>query len=195
VLSAKTQAIHQLRRLTHYAFAVACCQQALVQAGGDVRQARALLVNDPRKPSVFDYIPANAPPMWGYIITKVVHYRQVGCTVYRKHDAFHMPNISWDEETLQEIDFCFGQFLAGKGLSETSPVEGVSVGGFYAALATLHFEMIQQSAIKNGEYFVDAILFKHSVEGSTIELFNKVPCEPLDWDTLFPDEVDSTLYS
>ena len=194
MLSAKTKAIHRLRQQTHYTFDLACCQQALAQTQGDVREARALLVNQSKKPSVFDFVAANAPPMWVYILTKVVHYQRIGCDIYRKHDAFHMPNISWDEATLQEIDVCFEQFLAGKGLQATCPVEKVSVGGFYAALATLHFEMVLQSAIKNGEYFVDAILFRHSVQGSTIELFNQVPCEVLDFDAFF-DDMDGKLYS
>jgi hypothetical protein len=50
-----------------------------------------------------------------------------------------------DPEALQEIESCFEQFLQGKGYQETHPVEGVSVGGFYAALSTLHFERVQQS--------------------------------------------------
>jgi hypothetical protein len=61
VLSAKTQSIHRLRQLTHYAFDLAQCQQALAQTQGDVHQARALRVsdpsrvNDPRKPSHDDF--------------------------------------------------------------------------------------------------------------------------------------------
>jgi hypothetical protein len=38
------------------------------------------------------------------------------------------------------------------------------------------------------------MLFRHGVEGSTIKLFNKVPCESLDWDALFPDDADMTLH-
>jgi hypothetical protein len=194
MLNTKTQAIHQLRQLTHNAFGLAQCQQALVQTHGDVHQARALLVNDPKKPSVLDHVAADAPPLWAYLITKVVHYQRVGCDIYRKHDAFGMPLVSWDPETLQEIESCFEQFLQGKGYQENHPVEGISIGGFYAALTTLHFEMVEQSAVQRGEYFIDAILFAHRVEGNTLELFNKVPCEP-DLENRFPDDTDIVLHS
>jgi hypothetical protein len=49
----------------------------------------------------------------------------------------------------------------------------VSVSGFHAAMATLHFELVQQFATNAGADILDRMIFAHQVDQRTIELFNR----------------------
>jgi len=83
-----------------------------------------------------------------------------------------MPPADWDEPTLLEIGVCFAQFLQGLGYRATQPTH-VSVSGFHAAMATLHFELVQQSATNVGADILDCMIFAHQLDQRTIELFNR----------------------
>ena len=128
-------------------------------------------------------VPADAPAAWAYILAKIDLYLSLGAKKYRKLDALHMPDAAWDEDTLQDILRCFQQFAAGKGYRADKPTEGVTVGGFYAAMQTLHFSLAQQSTTqlcndegqsKKQPAFLDKMLFKHAVSGQSLPLFNAV---------------------
>lgn len=127
-------------------------------------------------------VPSDAPDAWVYILAKIDLYLSLGTDKYRKLDALHMPDAAWDEDTLQEILCCFRQFAAGKGYRDDRPTENVSIGGFYAAMKTLHFSLVQQSVTLPKEEerhegqlaFVDKMLFKHAMFRQSLSLFNKV---------------------
>ena len=68
--------------------------------------------------------------------------------------------------------------MEGKGRSQDRPIENVCVSGFYAAMATLHFEFEERETFTDGKHFIDQMIFKHKFSDfmpeMTIELFNKV---------------------
>ena len=126
-------------------------------------------------------VPSDAPDAWVYILAKIDLYFSLGADKYRKLDALHMPDAAWDRDTLQEILNCFQQFAAGKGYRADKPTESISVGGFYAAMTTLHFKLVQQSVTlpkeneRDGDLvFEDKMLFKHVMIGQSLSLFNRV---------------------
>ena len=124
-------------------------------------------------------MPGDAPAAWVYILAKIDLYFSLGTDKYRKLDALHMPDAYWDEETQQEILSCFQQFSAGKGYRADNPTESISVGGFYAAMKTLHFTLVQQSVTlpredeREGQLvFVDEMHFKHAMFRQGLSVFN-----------------------
>jgi len=125
-------------------------------------------------------VPSDAPAAWVYILAEIDIYFSLGADKYRKLDALDMPDAAWDEDTLQEILNCFQQFAAGRGYRADKPTESISVGGFYAAMTTLHFKLVQQSVTlpkeeRDGQLvFVDKMLFKHAMFRQGLSLFNRV---------------------
>lgn len=168
-----TENLKKLRRLTNNTVSQAACAQALTQTQGDLQQAHALLVS-PRFRGSAPVIPPDAPPMWAYLVTKAAMYTKMGPAIYRSQDAFAMPPADWDDQILQEIEACFAQFLQGVGYNATQPIQHVSIGGFHAAMAILHFELVQQNAISVGANILDRMIFAYQVDHRTIELFNQV---------------------
>ncbi len=165
-----TETLKKLRRLTN-TVSQANCIQVLTQTHGDLEQAHALLVF-PRFRDSAPVISPDTPPMWAYLVTKAAMYTKMGPAIYRSQDAFAMPPADWDEPILQEIGVCFAQFLRGLGYHATQPTR-VSVSGFHAAMATLHFELVQQFATNAGADILDCMIFAHQVDQRTIELFNR----------------------
>jgi hypothetical protein len=184
----KIEMIQTLRSFTNNRAGMADCQKALSEAGGDLEKAKLLLdtlglVNRPSGlRGVSIQIPDDAPDGWGYIIAKADLYLRLGADTYRKGDALQMPEVSWDEERLEEILSCFRQFVAGKGYRVDNPVENVSISGFSAALRTLHFKKVRQLAVSAEEennqndktVFVDQMLYEHVQGNGSLWLFNKV---------------------
>lgn len=175
------QKIHVLRQYSNYVARLTQCIEALDNAENDVEKAKTYLVNcgyidSPEIPFNMN-IPEEAPAEWPYILEKVRLYLRLGPDIYRKTDYFGIPEVGWSEETLDEIESCFRQFLAGKGYLESNPVENVSIEGFYAATRTLHFEVRRQIATltDDSRCFIDDLLFEHVHDGRTIRFFNKVP--------------------
>ena len=141
----------------------------------------------PKKTKLLDQpketpVPDDAPALWVYMIAKIDRYFSLGADKYRKLDALQMPDAAWDEDTLKEVLGCFQQFAAGKGYRDDRPTENVSIGGFYAAMKTLHFNLVQQKATlpkKDKRHigqlaFVDKMLFKHVMTEQSLWLFNRV---------------------
>lgn len=175
------QKIHVLREYSNYAARLTQCIEALDNTEGDVEKAKTYLADfgytgRPKIPFNMN-IPEYSPPVWSYILAKVRLYLRLGPDIYRKADYFGMPEAGWPEETLDEIESCFRQLLAGKGYLESNPVENVSIGGFYAATRTLHFEVRRQIATLTDDRrcFIDDLLFEHIHDGRTVRFFNKVP--------------------
>ena len=114
-------------------------------------------------------VPADAPAAWAYILAKIDLYLSLGAKKYRKLDALHMPDAAWDEDTLQDILRCFQQFAAGKGYRADKPTEGVTVGGFYAAMQTLHFSLLlstlgpHRSTYLNHKHSKKSLSLSHSL--------------------------------
>ncbi len=175
------QKIHVLREYSNYAARLTQCIEALDSAEGDVEKAKTYLDNCgylERSKIPFNMnIPEETPAEWPYILGKVSLYLRLGPAIYRKADYFGMPEVGWPAETLDEIESCFRQFLAGKGYLESNPVENVSIKGFYAATRTLHFEVKKQIATLTDDrrFFIDDLLFEHVHDGRTVRFFNKVP--------------------
>ncbi len=120
-------------------------------------------------------VPESMPSISAYIVTKALLFLSMGPEIYRRQDAFRMPDAKWDEETLEEIESCYRQLADGKGFKSEYPIESVSVEGFYAAMSTLHFQVVSHAAflIDGGEGMIDEMLFEHLVDKRQITLFNK----------------------
>lgn len=172
--------VHALRTYTRLAASLADCMKALKGARGDLEQAKALLVDrgfGEGKGSIFHLAAdSNAPAGWSYIVSKAHLYLQIGPDRYRKADALGMPSADWDDDDLAAIESCFRQITEGRGYSKDNPVEGVGIGGFYAALYTLHFRLAEQRAtlVDDSQAFIDEMVFEHLTKDLTLTLYNKV---------------------
>lgn len=184
-MQSRAEMMKTLRSYTKQNAGMGDCHSALSEAAGDLERAKAIL--DQRGfvqplhglPGIVTQMPSDAPDGWSYVFTKVDRYLRLGADKYRKADAYKMPDVAWDEDVLREIICCFEQFLRGKGYLVHNPIENVSIEGVYAALKTLHFNMVSQKVTmadqtQNGKTeFLDQILFKHAILGQSICLFNK----------------------
>lgn len=172
--------VHALRTYTHLAASLADCMSALRERHGDLEEAKALLGDRgfaKRKGSILRLaVDRNAPAGWSYIVTKAHIYLQLGPERYRKADALSMPSAVWDEDDFAEIESCFRQFTEGRGYNKDNPVEGVGIGGFYAALYTLHFRLAEQrtTLVDDSQAFIDEMVFEHLTNDRTLTLYNKV---------------------
>ncbi|MCP4576037.1 MAG: hypothetical protein GY846_07115 [Deltaproteobacteria bacterium] len=172
--------LRQLRIYTNYRAGVSVCAKVLSSAGGDMEKAKDIFLEkgfaEEEKPAYSFPRPKGKSSTWAYIVTKAQMYLKMGTDIYRCWDALGMPDPEWDVEILDEVSSCFAQFTEVRGFSRENPVLNVSVEGFNAAAATLHFEVVLQAACltDDGEGLVDAIRFKHRMDKSEITLFNKV---------------------
>jgi hypothetical protein len=175
--------LHELRIYTHLAASLPDCMEALTQAQGDLDQAKALLVDqgfDRREPRIFNQpVDGNAPKGWSYILTKAGIYLRLGPDRYRKADFFGLPRAEWDDDLLGEIESCFRQFAEGRGYRSDSPVEGVGISGFSAAINTLHFRLVEQRAslADDSQAFIDEMVLEHMMDHRAVTLYNKVPID------------------
>ncbi len=169
-----------MRFCTNYRAGVSDCLKALSDANGDMEAAKEILAEQglaETEKVVFPFFPPKeTPSKWAYLVKKAEIYLKKGPDIYRREDAFGMPDPEWDEDILHEISSCFEQLCDGKGFSREDPVQNVSVEGFYAAMSTLHFEAVRQSAyfVEDSDAILDAIEFRHMVDGREITLFNNV---------------------
>ena len=174
----KKEKLQELRKLTNYTASLSECKSALNNADGDIEKAKDILADsgyiDNSKFRFYVDVPDDAPSKWAYILSKVNQYLKHGPEVYRKGDALGMSDEDWDEETYQEIEACFRQFLDGRGYDKDNPVENVGVGEFYEAMRTLHFEEVKRVASYDGDVIIDDMVFEHVVDKDMIRLFNSV---------------------
>jgi hypothetical protein len=150
-----TETLKKLRRLTNNTVSQAACAQALTQTHGDLEQAHALLVS-PRFRDCAPVISPDTPPMWAYLVTKAANGSR---HISIPRCVCHAPCRLGRADTPRDW----------RVLRATH----VSIGGFHAAMATLHFELVQQSATNAGADILDCMIFAHQVDQRTIELFNR----------------------
>ena len=180
IMENRKEMLQELRKLTNYTASLSECMSAFDKADGNIEKAKDILAGsgyiDNGKFRFDVDVPNDAPSVWTYILAKINLYLKHGPDVYRKSDALGMPNEEWDEETFQEIESCFRQFLGGRGYSRNNPVRNVSVGGFYAATETLHFQIVEQTGCMSGDGngILDVMQFEHVVDKRTIKFFNSV---------------------
>ncbi len=172
--------LQELRDYTNQRAGLSECMKALRENGGDMEKAKAWLLEkgfaQKRKALLSFPVPDGAPSKWVYMASKAQLYLEIGPEIYRRDDAFDMPDPEWDEEILDAIEICFRQLVEGTGLSREQPMVNVGIRGFNAAMATLHFEVVSQSAfiMETEEAFLDKMDLRHWVDGEEITLYNRV---------------------
>ncbi len=120
-------------------------------------------------------IPEEVPSEFVYLLTKAELYVKIGPDRYRKTDAGKMPPQDWSPEELRAVQTGMEQICQFRGWARDRPFEDLGVGGFYALLATLHFELEQQQALAVDEStFVDEMHMRHRMTGQTVVLYNLV---------------------
>ena len=188
-MDTKKDQLRQLREYTHQRAGMSVCLNALRQAGGNMAKAKDWLRDNEfaekendriRKEAkaIFMHSPPEGTPFkWAYMVAKAEIYLKTGPEIYRRQDAFGMPDPEWDEEILEAIDTCFRQMVQCIGFSKERPFEDVGVEGFYAAMDTLHFQVVSQCAMvmEDGEAMMDVMGVKHRLDGGEITLYNRVP--------------------
>lgn len=107
----------------------------------------------------------------GYIITKAIKYLEVGPDNYRGRDAFDMPDISWTQSDLSEIEQGCNQILEGKGLTQSKPITDISIKGMYNLLSLFHFEFKSKRSNYTSKGIIDGMTFKHVLDSKEIQLF------------------------
>jgi hypothetical protein len=174
--------LRDLRQATREAVPLGACVRALDAAGGDLERAKRILGDAGYLPQPKAWppfrVPEDAPEgVWPYILAKASLFLRLGPERYRKGDYFGMPDEECGPRTLDAIRSCYEQMLEGRGYRRDAPIEGVGIGGFYHALATLHFRGAEQRARPADDrlHFIDEIDFVHLMDGRTVTLYNKVP--------------------
>ena len=110
-----------------------------------------------------------------YIFTKAYFFLSDGPEIYKKIDAFNLPNNSFSNIDIENIKIGCKQILIGKGFRKESPLEGIGVRGFYKLFELFHFEMTNQISYKiDAAKRLDKITFEHNVDKSKIECYNIV---------------------
>lgn len=137
----------------------------------------------------------NISPPYAYIKTKAQIYMRRGVERYRKGDSLGMPDITWEDDCLAAIERGMNQILQGLGSSPDRPLTGIGIGGFYALIQTLHFQVKSQLAMPQEEGgFLDEMQLEHCMTGQSLILYNRVlrsNDEYEDCPELFDDETPS----
>jgi hypothetical protein len=131
--------------------------------------------------------PAPAIPMSGYLRFKAARFLRDGHELYRRTDEFRQPPEDTSAEDLQLIRGGFEQLVHGRGLEPTAPLEHLGVHGLHLLMQVAHFAPVRQQATEQGDYFLDAVVFRQTHCSREVTVFNLVPPAPL------PDELRSLL--
>ena len=109
----------------------------------------------------------------GYCSGKAELLVEKGVEQYRAEDFFDMPSVEFSDEQLAEVLAACEQMAAGRGFSLETPLEGISVSGCYALIATLHFQVVGRQTHRPGHGFLDEMRCRQEtrIVGS---LFNRV---------------------
>lgn len=120
-------------------------------------------------------IPSEVPVTFVYLLSKAKVYLEKGPDRYRADDFFAMPPKDWPEELLSVVQNGMEQICNFRGYSLNDPFTGLGIGGFYALLATLHFEReIQFLREMSDATIMDEMHMTHRVIGNRIVLYNVV---------------------
>ena len=113
-----------------------------------------------------------------YIFSKAYLYLKMGPDIYRRKDAFQMPNISWEMEYYPELKYGCEQLLLGKGLSKENPIENIDTLSFKYLFAMFHYDCVNIKShgvdIEGKLCFIDEVSFQHFMEESLITYFQLV---------------------
>ncbi len=109
----------------------------------------------------------------GYCGSKAGTLLEKGVEQYRAEDFYDMPSVKFDDEQLAGVLAGCEQMAAGRGFAMETPLEGVSVTGCYALIATLHFKVVGRQTHRPGHGFLDEMRCQQGkrIVGS---LFNRV---------------------
>jgi len=109
----------------------------------------------------------------GYCGGKAEVLIEKGVEQYRAEDFFDMPSVEFSDEQLAAVLSGCDQMVAGRGFSMETPLEGISVTGCYALIATLHFKVVGRQTHRPGPGFLDEMRCQQGkrIVGS---LFNRV---------------------
>jgi len=123
----------------------------------------------------------------GYCGAKAETLLEKGVEQYRGEDSFAMPSDKFDADQLAGVLVGCEQLAAGRGFTMETPMQGNSVGGCYALIATLHFKVIGRQTHRPGRGFIDEqgkrirnrpfldeVRCQHRVSGFVGSLFNQV---------------------
>lgn len=110
-----------------------------------------------------------------YIFTKAYYFLRDGPELYKKNDAFNLPDNSFSDIDIENIKIGCKQILIGKGFRKENPLEGIGIRGFYRLFELFHFEMSNQKSykIENGKR-LNKITFEHNEDKSKIVCYNIV---------------------
>ena len=122
----------------------------------------------------------NASPGFAYARTKALRYLEVGPATYRESDFYHMPRAEWSTETLNLIQSGCEQMANCTGYLPDNPLEGLGIDGFYKLIAFFHFDRIRVDSTFDDDRVTDKMTLKHSVTGSELILYNRIPLDPND---------------
>jgi hypothetical protein len=113
-----------------------------------------------------------------YIFSKAYLYLKMGPEIYRRKDAFQMPNIEWDKEYYPELQYGCEQLLIAKGLLKDNPIENIDTLSFKYLFSMFHYDCINIKShvleVDNKVSFIDEVLFQHYIDESLITYFQWV---------------------
>ncbi len=113
--------------------------------------------------------------MYGYISEKARIFLKVKPEIYRKQDAFGMPDVDLTEEELDLLKSGCKQIVEGKGQTPDNPLTDIGIHGFTILMELFHFEKCMQSIYKStNEGFLDKMECVHVVTGQELVLYNFV---------------------
>ncbi len=110
-----------------------------------------------------------------YIITKALHYIEIGPDRYRVDDAFQMPLEEWVSEDLEILMKGCNQVVKGIGFTSERPFTDLGVRGFTLLFSLFHFEIIGKSTKYLGVgRILDQIKVKHVINPGEATFYNLI---------------------
>ena len=156
-----------LELMFHWRFRVVSTTRPGTSAMGTLmrrwkRERRSLSLGESKELSVG---PEEQAAIEGYIQAKTERFQKDGLDAYRQEDALGMPSEEWEPGMQEAVTRGMEQLSLGKGRDGQEPLEGLSVAGFHALMATLHLKVVAvRSNEKQGRY-LDKALVQHRVNG------------------------------
>ena len=110
-----------------------------------------------------------------YIFTKAYYFLRDGPELYKKNDAFDLPDNSFSDIDIENIKIGCKQILIGKGFKKEFPLDGIGIRAFYRLFELFHFEMTNQISYKiDTDKRLNKITFEHIKDKSKIVCYNIV---------------------
>ena len=110
-----------------------------------------------------------------YIFTKASYFIIQGPKLYSEKDALMMPDDSYSNEDIENLNIGCKQLINGIGLTLDNPLKELGVRGCHKLFNLFHFKMVDQKAFKNKDgNFVDMMTFRHVADQKEITYYNLV---------------------